>query len=70
MPCTQHGLYAIRAIEYVCSAVVILTEHLYFGRALKSYGQAGQLNINSGRRKALHVVRNPIHEISITAPFD
>jgi len=43
---------------------------LYFGRALKSYGQAGQLNINSGRRKALHVVRNPIHEISITAPFD
>ena len=36
---TQHGLYASRAIEYIFSAVVILTEHLYFGRALKSYGQ-------------------------------
>jgi len=26
-------------IEYIFSAVVILTEHLYFGRVLKSYGQ-------------------------------
>jgi hypothetical protein len=29
----QHGLYANRAIDKRSSAVVILTEHLYFGRA-------------------------------------